>query len=539
VGITGRPGTPAACSETIPAPARGTIVIPDGPAGRRQRLIVLLVCSSSLFIVYLDSTILNVALPTIQRDLHASLPALQWVADGYLLVVASLLMLAGSTADRVGRKRVFMTGLAGFTLGSLLCSLAPDTGSLIALRMVQGIGGSMLTPISLSIVRQVFTDERERAQALGIWSGVFGVGTACGPIAGGILVATLGWRSVFWLNVPIGIAMLAAARRYVPESRAPRPRRADLPGQLIMIAFLGSLTYAIIDGPVSGWASPLVLGLFAVAVAAVGAFVAVERRRAEPLLELRFFRSPPFTGASVIAVLAFTVLAGFLFVITLYLQQVRGLSPLRAGLSLLPMTLAIPAAATVAGHLMSRRGPRVPLAASGILMATGCALLLGLSPSTPWLWLDVSLVVLGAGLGLVDPPITGTGITGMPPSQAGVASAFFSLTCQVGNVLGVAIMGTMLTEGIGARAAAGASHARALASATHAPWLLAAICGLLVAAVGYLTTSAGARGKARAVAAGRPPAESAPVMSGRAAVPRGRTTVGWAEEPTPAAAPSL
>jgi MFS family permease len=239
---------------------------------------------------------------------------------------------------------------------------------------------------------------------------------------------------------------------------------------------------------------------------AAGAFVAVERRRAEPLLELWFFRSPPFTGASVIAVLAFTVLAGSLFVITLYMQQVRDLSPLRAGLSLLPMTLVMAATAPVSGRLMARRGPRVPLIISGTLMAAGCALLLGLSPSTSWLWISVSLAVLGAGLGLVDPPITGTGITGMPPSQAGVASAFFSLTCQVGNVLGVAIMGTMLTAGIGAKVAADTSRAQALASATHVPWTLASICGLLIAAVGFFTTSASAQETARAVAAGRPPA---------------------------------
>jgi EmrB/QacA subfamily drug resistance transporter len=479
-------------------------VVPDGPAGRRQRLIVLLICSSSLFIVYIDATALNVALPTIQRDLHASLSGLQWVADAYLLVVASLLMLTGSTADRVGRKRLFMTGLAGFTLGSLLCSLAPTTGALIALRMLQGLGGSMLTPISLSIVRNVFTDERERTQAIGIWSGIFGVATACGPIAGGILVSTLGWRSVFWLNVPVGIAMLLAARRYVPESKAPRPRRVDVPGQLLMIVVLGSLTYAIIQGPVSGWAAALVLGLFGVAGLAAAAFVAVERRRAEPLLELRFFRSPPFTGASVIAVLAFTVLSGLLFVITLYLQQVRGFSPLRAGLSLLPMTLAMAAAAPVAGHLMGTRGPRIPLVVSGVLTALGCALLLGLSPATSYLWLAVALVLIGAGQGLVNPPITSTGIAGMPPAQAGVASAVISSTRQVGNVLGVAVMGAMLTGGIGGRVAAGTTRAQALAAATHAPWLLAAICGLAIAVVGFVTTSARAQQTARAVSAGHP-----------------------------------
>ena len=354
---------------------------------------VLLICSSCLFITYLDSTILNVALPTLQKDLHASIAGLQWVSDAYLLVVASLLMLTGSTADRLGRKRLFLVGLAGFSLGSLLCSLAPNTGSLIALRMVQGIGGSMLTPVSLSIVRNTFHDPKERAQALGIWSGIFGVAAACGPVVGGILVSSVGWRSIFWVNVPIGAAMIAATLRYVPESRAPRPRRVDVPGQLLMIAFLGSLTYAVIQGPVSGWTAAPILALFAVAAASLAAFIAVERRRPEPLLELRFFRSQPFTGAAVIAVLAFVVLGGFLFVITLYLQQVRGYSPLQAGLSLLPAMIVMAVAAPVAGQVTGRRGARVPLVASGLLIAAGMALLLGLEPGTSFTLVTVALVV--------------------------------------------------------------------------------------------------------------------------------------------------
>jgi EmrB/QacA subfamily drug resistance transporter len=466
------------------------VTIPEGPAGRRLRLVVLLICSSSLFITYLDSTILNVALPTIQANLHASLTGLQWIADAYLLVVASLLMLTGSMADRLGRKRLFLIGLTGFSLGSLLCSLAPNTGSLIALRMLQGIGGSMLTPISLSIVRNTFTDHRERAQALGIWSGIFGVAAACGPVVGGVLVSGVGWRSVFWVNVPIGVAMILAARRYVPESRAPHPRRVDVPGQILMIILLGTLTYAVIQGPDYGWTSPTVLTLFAVAAAAALCFAVVERHSAEPLLELRFFRSPPFTGASVIAVLSFVVLAGFLFVIILYLQQVRGDSPLRAGLTLLPATIVMAAAAPVAGNLTGHRGPRIPLVASGLLIAAGAAMLLGLSPSTSAWWLAVALGVLGAGLGLVNPPITHTGVSGMPPAQAGVASAVISATRQFGSVLGVAVMGAMLTSGVQARVAAGEDHAAALSAATHAPWLLAVVCGGLVAIVGLVTTSA-------------------------------------------------
>jgi EmrB/QacA subfamily drug resistance transporter len=475
------------------------VIIPEGEAGRRRRLGVLLICSSSLFIVYLDSTILNVALPTLQRDLHASLSGLQWVADAYLLVVSSLLLLSGSAADRLGRKRVFLVGLAGFGLGSLLCSLAPDTGSLIGLRMLQGIGGSMLTPVSLSIVRNTFHDPTERAHAIGIWSGIFGVATAAGPVVGGVLVSAIGWRSIFWLNVPICAAMIAATVRYVPESRAPRPRRVDVPGQLLMIAALGSLTYAVIQGPVAGWTAVPVLGLFAVAALAAGAFVAVERRAAEPLIELRFFRSRPFAGACVTAVLSFVVLGGFLFVFALYLQVARGDSALAAGLSLLPATLVMAAAAPVAALLIARRGPRVPLVASGLCIAAGLALLLGLGPGTSYAWLAVALAVLGAGLGLVNPPITNAGVSGMPPAQAGVASAVISVTRQVGSLLGVAVMGDMVTSGVRSGVAAGQPARAALSAATHGPWVLGIACGLLVALVGYLSTTARAHASAAAI----------------------------------------
>ena len=476
------------------------VTIPEGDAGRRRRMGVLLICSSSLFIVYLDSTILNVALPTLQRDLHASISGLQWVADAYLLAVSSLLLLSGSAADRLGRKRVFLVGLAGFGLGSLLCSLAPDTGWLIGLRMLQGIGGSMMTPVSLSIVRNTFHDPRERAHAIGIWSGIFGVATAAGPIVGGVLVTAVGWRSIFWLNVPICAAMLAATIRYVPESRAPRPRRVDVPGQLLMIAALGALTYAVIQGPVAGWTAVPVLAPFAVAALAVAAFVGVERRTAEPLIELRFFRSRPFTGAGVIAVLSFIVLGGFLFVMTLYLQEVRGDSPLRAGLSLLPATLVMAAAAPVAARLIARRGPRVPLVASGLCIAAGLSLLLGLGPGSSFGWLAVALAVLGAGLGLVNPPITNAGVSGMPPAQAGVASAVISVTRQVGSLLGVAVMGDMVTSGVRGAMAAGQPARAALSAATHGPWVLGIACGLLVALAGYLSTTARAHASASAVA---------------------------------------
>jgi EmrB/QacA subfamily drug resistance transporter len=487
------------------------VEIPEGDAGRRRRMVVLLICSSSLFMTYLDSTILNVALPTLARDLHASLSALQWVADAYLLVITSALMIAGSTADRIGRKRLFLLGLAGFSLGSLLCSVAPSAGWLIALRMLQALGGSMLTPVSLSIVRNVFTDTRERAHALGIWSGVFGLAVACGPVVGGILVSEAGWRSVFWLNVPIGVCMIIAARRYLPESRAPRPRAIDVPGQVLMIVFLGALTYAVIEGPAFGWNSARILALFAVAATALLAFALAERRHPEPLLEMRFFHSPPFTGANLVAVLAYTVLAGFLFLITLYLQQVRGYSPMLTGLSLLPATAVMAVLGPVAGRITASRGPRIPLVLSGVLTAAGALVLTGLTAGTSYAMLALAFVLLGAGQGLVNPPITITGVSGMPPAQAGVASAVISSSRQFGNVLGVAVMGAMLAAATGGTGAAvsvpaggsggaGAGRGDAFAGATHGPWWLALACGLLIAVVGWLTTSRKSLALAREVA---------------------------------------
>jgi predicted MFS family arabinose efflux permease len=300
------------------------------------------------------------------------------------------------------------------------------------------------------------------------------------------------------VNVPIGVAMLVAARRFVPESKAPRPRALDVPGQVLMVIFLGSLTYAVIEGPAFGWGSARILALFAVAAAALLAFVVAERRRPEPLLELRFFRSPPFTGANVVAVLAYVVLAGFLFLITLYLQQVHGFSPLVAGLSLLPATAMMAIAGPVAGRVVARHGPRVPLVLSGLLVAAGALVLTRLTSETSYAVLAVAFVLLGAGQGLVNPPITITGVSGMPPAQAGVASAVISSSRQFGNVLGVAVMGAML----GGMTASGASaaHEQAFATATHGPWWLAVACGLLVAVAGWLTTSGRSRELARVVA---------------------------------------
>src|SRR5580658_7018017 len=228
-----------------------------GPADltQRRRLLVLAICCMSLFIVGLDVTVVNVALPSIGRELHAGVSGLQWTIDAYTLVLASLLMLAGSTADRIGRRRTFQTGLAVFSLGSLLCSVAPGLGWLVAFRMVQAVGGSMLNPVAMSIITNTFIEPKARAKAIGVWGGVFGLSMALGPLLGGALVDAVDWRGVFWVNIPVGIAALVLTALFVPESKAPRPRRLDPFGQVLVIVLLASLTYAVIEGPTYGWGS--------------------------------------------------------------------------------------------------------------------------------------------------------------------------------------------------------------------------------------------------------------------------------------------
>src|SRR5438270_13662053 len=248
---------------------------PDAHISRPRRLLILGICCMSLLIVGRDTTIVNVALPSIRKELHASVSGLQWTIDAYTLVLASLLMLAGSTADRIGRRRTFQTGLVVFSVGSLLCAIAPSLELLVAFRVLQAIGGAMLNPVAMSIVRNVFEDPRERARAIGIWGAVFGLSMALGPVVGGALVDSVSWRAVFFVNVPIGLIAILLTIRFVPESRAPHPRRLDLPGQLLVIAGLSSLTYAIIEGPRSGWMSGEILGLFAFSATCAVALIVV------------------------------------------------------------------------------------------------------------------------------------------------------------------------------------------------------------------------------------------------------------------------
>jgi EmrB/QacA subfamily drug resistance transporter len=450
---------------------------------RGRRLLILGICCMSLLIVGLDATIVNVALPAIHRSLHASLAGLQWTIDAYTLVIASLLMLSGSTADRIGRRRVFQIGLGLFSVGSLLCSLAPNLELLIIFRMVQAVGGSMLNPVAMSIIRNVFEDPRERAQAIGMWGGVVGISFALGPVVGGALVDSVGWRAIFLVNLPVGLLAIMLTALFVPESRAPRSRRIDPVGQVLVIAMLASLTYAIIQGPSAGWSSPEILGLFAVAGVSLAALIGYELHREDPLIDVRFFRSAPFAGASVIAVCAFAALGGFLFLNTLYLQDVRGLSPFHAGLYTLPMAAMTLVFGPLSGRLVARRGARPSLVTAGCALTIASAMLTHLTATTSMGYLLLSYFIFGFGFGLVNPPITNTAVSGMPAAQAGVASAVASTSRQVGATLGVAIVGAAAGGGVAAVAG------KSFAVATHPGWWIITGLGLVVLLLGVLTTT--------------------------------------------------
>jgi len=416
------------------------------PAVRRR--VVLAICCTGLFVVSLDNTVLNVALPSLRQDLHASVSGVQWTIDAYMVVLASLLMLAGSTADRIGRRRVFQTGLALFTAGSVLCSLAPSLQWLIVFRICQAVGGAMLNPVAMSIVTNTFTEPRERARAIGWWSGVAGISMTTGPIIGGVLVESVGWQAIFLVNVPIGLAALLLAARYVPESRAATTRRFDPVGQLLVIALLGSVVYAVIEVPAAGLDSPEIVTSVVVAVAALIGVLLYEPRRRDPLVETRLFRSVPFSGAVVTAVCSFAALGGFLFATTLFLQDERGLSPVEAGLHLVPMAAMGLVTAPLSGRMVATRGPRLPLLIAGAGLTSGGVLLAVAHDQPGHSLLVVAFVLFGTGFGFVNPPITNTAVSGLPRARAGVAAAMTAASRQVGSALGVAVIGALLGAGL-------------------------------------------------------------------------------------------
>ena len=446
----------------------------------------------SVLILSMDATIVNVALPAIQKDLHARMAGLQWILDAYTLVIASFLMLSGSISDRYGRRRVFQIGLSLFTLASILCSQARTIEQLTGFRAVQGLGASMLNPVALSIIANAFPERKERGRAVGIWGAVAGLSLGIGPLIGGLLTQTLGWRWIFWINLPIGITAIVLAALFVPESKAARARAFDPVGQVLVLVGLATLTWGVIEGPHAGWDSGLIVGLFVTAGLSLLAFVLYEPRRTDPLLDLRFFRSVPFSSATVLGMSCFSCFGGFLFLNALYLQQVRGFSPFHTGLFTLPLAVAMVVCAPWSGRLVGNHGPRPSLLIAGVGFFVGTLILTGLSQQTSTAWLLAAYALFGVGLGMVNPAISNSAVAGMPLSQAGVAAAIASTSRQVGVVMGVAISGTVV--------AASRAHGTDFTQATHPIWWAMTACGAVVLVLGFASNTGWAKASTERVA---------------------------------------
>jgi EmrB/QacA subfamily drug resistance transporter len=447
-----------------------SLAAPPAPLSSRRRWTVLAVCALSMFLVGVDATIVNVGLPEIGRGLDVGTRGLEWVVDAYTVAMASLLIVSGALADRLGRRRIFRTGLLVFGLASLVCALAPSLGVLVAARAVQGIGASMLSPVALAIVVNAMPDPRERARAIGVWASVFGLSMAAGPVTGGALIGAFGWRAVFWINAPVVVIALVLVALFVPESRGERARRLDLPGQLLLTLVLCLTVGLLIEGPRIGWASPVALAGYALTAVATACFVRIELRREEPLMDLGLFRRPPFVTAVLGATAVFVALNVTLLLSTLYLQQARGLTPLAAGAVTLPLALGATVCAPWSGALVGRLGPRRPLLLAGGFTAAGGLCLVGLDGDTGVPLILFAFLLIGIGFGFANAPLTNTAVSGLPPSRAGVAGAVTSTSRQVGVAVGIAVAGGLV---------AGADPA-GLAAATRPGWLIVAACGLFL-----------------------------------------------------------
>jgi EmrB/QacA subfamily drug resistance transporter len=390
---------------------------------------------------FLDSTVVNIALPTIGRDFDAPLSGLQWVVNGYLLTLAALILVGGSLGDRFGRRRIFVIGVAWFAAASLLCGIAPTLSLLVAARVLQGIGGALLTPGSLAIIEASFYED-DRGEAIGAWSGLGGIATAIGPFLGGWLIQAVSWRLIFLLNLPLAIAVIAISLRHVPESRDPEaPAELDLPGAALAALGLFGITYALIEGPSLGATSPLVLGAALLGVLALVAFVVVERRSSHPMLPLDIFRSRQFTGANLTTFAVYAALSAMLFLLVLQLQQVLGYSPLAAGAATFPLTLLMLVLSPRAGRLATRIGPRLPMTLGPIVAGLGMLLMARIGAGSSYLR-DIlpAVVVFGLGLALTVSPLTATVMAAADANRAGIASAVNNAVARVAGLIAVAVI---------------------------------------------------------------------------------------------------
>jgi EmrB/QacA subfamily drug resistance transporter len=414
---------------------------------RTNRVITLIVTCLGNFMVLLDTTIIVTALPTIQSHLHTNLSDLQWAADAFTLSFAALLLTGGTLGDRFGRKRLFLAGMVLFLLGSMFCGFAPTLGWLLFGRVVQGVGAAALAPGSLSVLASAFPEPRERAQAIGIWAGVSGLGLAIGPLAGGWLIQIASWPAIFFVNLPVGILALALGVPLLAESRNPNARRIDLPGQVLVTGTLVFLVMALIEGSSQGWTSPLILGLFSGSAVLLAAFLLVEVRVREPMVPLSLFGNRVFSVANVAsAVLGFAIV-GTLFFLVQFLQNVQGYTAFEAGLRTLPASVGTIAVAPFAGQLTARIGPRLPIVMGALLAATSLFLVTTtLQPDTSYATLWWQIALFGIGCGFVLTPLATAVLSATPPQRSGLGSSILNTCRTVGITLGVAVLGAFVLQ---------------------------------------------------------------------------------------------
>jgi EmrB/QacA subfamily drug resistance transporter len=410
----------------------------------RTRGLALAVLCVTVLIANLDNTVLNVALPTLVRDLHASTSDLQWIVDSYIMVYAGLLLAAGSLADRIGRKKTFLAGLAIFAAGSAAAAFSGGVSALIAARAGMGVGGALMIPSTLSIISNMYPNLAERQRAIALWSGTVGVGIALGPIIGGLLLARFWWGSVFLINVPIAAVGLIAAVFLVPDSRNENAQAPDFTGGVLSIAGIGAILWSIIEAPVHGWSSPLVVAAGAGGLMILAVFAAWERTTKHPMINLAFFRRRSFSAA-IPAVAAVTFgLYGALFVLTQFMQFFLGYTPLQAGVRVLPAAAAVVVIAPASALLVRAIGTKLTMAAGLALIAAGLWQISGATVTTTFAGTVLGMVLLGAGAGLAIPTATGSIIGSVPDSDSGVASATSTTAIQLGGALGVAVVGSLL-----------------------------------------------------------------------------------------------
>jgi len=459
------------------------MIVPAGPTPpstlSRHPWLVLAVCCMSVFLTGLDSTIVTIALPTIGRSLHAGVSGLQWSVTGYTVTLASLLMTSGAVADRIGRRQMLQVGLALFVAGSWLCTLAPSLAWLVAARAVQGAGASCMNPSALGIITSTITSPARRSKAIGIWDAAYGLSMVIGPLAGAALTRLAGWRAVFDPGITVGLAALALTALVAPESRAPHKRRSDPAGQVLVTVLLATLATAIIQAPGWGWLAPRTVTLAALAMVALATLVRAEVRRPDPLIQLALFRRASFTGACLMGTCGIAALAGAGFLSSLYLQDARSMSALHAALAIWPMPAAMAACAPLAGIVIARRGSRIPAVAAGIALAASSVALTRLTGTVcPAVLTTIAYALFGAGVGLLSPAITHGVMSGVPDDQAGLASGMNSSSRQLGQCLGVAVIGTVLASSLHGPSPSG------YLDAARTGWWVIAGCGLCVLLAG-------------------------------------------------------